>query len=244
MKFADRLKKLRADRGLTQKQLAQNIFVSRSAVAKWENGLGLPNGTSYAALLQFFGIQSADLPLTDEEEHAVTKNIKRHRILSVVGYTLLALVVLMTGGLIYAFLNDDGYGFTPEMAAGQTFADTPCIVADEYVFYYITTDPEDDIITSVLPVRKIWCGYRVEDKSNYKSVYEGNTFVGYFYTFEGDGCCYNFFTQALTNPYTYPPYFDSVVVEGQTLPAVKSSYFVTTSPVNCFTVGGITLTVM
>ena len=38
----DKIKRLRKEKGLTQEEFAKTLFVSRSAVAKWENGLGLP----------------------------------------------------------------------------------------------------------------------------------------------------------------------------------------------------------
>ena len=43
MAFADKLRQLREEHGLSQAALAKRIYVSRSAVAKWENGLGLPD---------------------------------------------------------------------------------------------------------------------------------------------------------------------------------------------------------
>ena len=43
MAFKDRLKEFRQFKKITQSELAKMIFVSRSAVAKWENGLGLPS---------------------------------------------------------------------------------------------------------------------------------------------------------------------------------------------------------
>ena len=46
MQFYERLKQYRKKTGLTQQELAQKIHVSRSAVAKWENGLGLPSDPS------------------------------------------------------------------------------------------------------------------------------------------------------------------------------------------------------
>jgi len=42
MELKDKIKQLRREKGLTQAQLADALFVSRSTVAKWENGLGLP----------------------------------------------------------------------------------------------------------------------------------------------------------------------------------------------------------
>lgn len=56
MEFKDKLKSLRKERGLSQQALADSIFISRSAVAKWENGLGLPNDESMNALLTYFDV--------------------------------------------------------------------------------------------------------------------------------------------------------------------------------------------
>jgi transcriptional regulator with XRE-family HTH domain len=50
MELKDKIKNLRKEKGLTQAQLADALFVSRSTVAKWENGLGLPGPDSIKAL--------------------------------------------------------------------------------------------------------------------------------------------------------------------------------------------------
>ncbi len=54
--FSDRLIKLRMDGNLTQKDLADAIFVSRSAVAKWEQGRGLPDAKTLCEIARYFGI--------------------------------------------------------------------------------------------------------------------------------------------------------------------------------------------
>ncbi len=36
MTFGQKLKKIRNDNGLTQEQLAEKIFVTRTAISKWE----------------------------------------------------------------------------------------------------------------------------------------------------------------------------------------------------------------
>lgn len=41
--FADTLKKLRTERGLSQIQLAKQMYVNQSTVARWENGSRLPD---------------------------------------------------------------------------------------------------------------------------------------------------------------------------------------------------------
>ena len=93
MQFKDKLKELRINAGISQKQLADAIFISRSAVAKWENGLGLPSKTSYDALLNYFDITEESLPLNEVDGRRVkTKRLFR-RILVLTG-TISSLIII------------------------------------------------------------------------------------------------------------------------------------------------------
>lgn len=53
MEFNEKLQELRKGKGLTQEELAQEIFVSRTAVSKWESGRGYPNIDSLKELAAF-----------------------------------------------------------------------------------------------------------------------------------------------------------------------------------------------
>ena len=55
-KTGDLIRRLRADMGLTQKQLAQKLYVSDKAVSKWECGKGSPDLSLLSALSGVFGI--------------------------------------------------------------------------------------------------------------------------------------------------------------------------------------------
>ena len=48
--FADTLKKLRRERGLSQNQLGQRMYVNNSTIARWENGSRLPDASMIARL--------------------------------------------------------------------------------------------------------------------------------------------------------------------------------------------------
>ena len=74
MELKDKLKALRLEKGLTQAQLAEKLFVSRSTVAKWENGLGLPNAESMRLLEEEFGVDRRDITTTEPETVIVEKN--------------------------------------------------------------------------------------------------------------------------------------------------------------------------
>ena len=53
-KTGDLIKRLRTERGMTQKQLAERIHVSDKAVSKWECGNGCPDISLLAALAEVF----------------------------------------------------------------------------------------------------------------------------------------------------------------------------------------------
>ena len=59
--FKDKLKELREKAGLSQQALADKLFVSRSAVAKWENGNGIPSDVNLEAIYELFNVTYDDL---------------------------------------------------------------------------------------------------------------------------------------------------------------------------------------
>lgn len=56
MNFADKLKKLRKEKGLSQEQLAEKCNVSRQAISKWELGQGYPETERLLILCELFGV--------------------------------------------------------------------------------------------------------------------------------------------------------------------------------------------
>lgn len=61
MELHEKLQELRKSRGLTQEQLAQHIYVSRTAISKWESGRGTPSIDSLKALSAFFAVSVDEL---------------------------------------------------------------------------------------------------------------------------------------------------------------------------------------
>ena len=56
MEFHEKLQELRKKKGLTQEELAEALYVSRTAVSKWESGRGYPSIDSLKAIGSFFGM--------------------------------------------------------------------------------------------------------------------------------------------------------------------------------------------
>lgn len=66
MDFGEKLKALRTERGLTQEQLAARLYVSRTAVSKWETGGGSLNLDSLQAVARLFDVSVDDLLSADD----------------------------------------------------------------------------------------------------------------------------------------------------------------------------------
>ena len=79
MKFNEKLQQLRKNKGITQEELAQSIFVTRAAVSKWERGLGIPSKESLKLLCEFFNVKPEELIDSYEliDENQKNKNSKK-----------------------------------------------------------------------------------------------------------------------------------------------------------------------
>ena len=66
MEFGEKLKELRKARSLTQEELAEALYVSRTAVSKWESGRGYPSIDSLKELSQYFSVSIDELVSPDE----------------------------------------------------------------------------------------------------------------------------------------------------------------------------------
>jgi DNA-binding NarL/FixJ family response regulator len=64
--FAKTLKRLRTKEGLSQKDLAEILFVSRSTVAKWENGSRLPDAPTISKIAKCLNVDVYTLMNTED----------------------------------------------------------------------------------------------------------------------------------------------------------------------------------
>ena len=81
MEFNEKLKELRSSRGLTQEELAEVLFVSRTAVSKWESGRGYPSIDSLKEISTFFSVTIDEL-LSGEKLISIAKKENKSNIQS------------------------------------------------------------------------------------------------------------------------------------------------------------------
>lgn len=109
MTFGEKLKKLRTDNGLTQDELAEKIYVTRTAISKWESDRGYPNIDSLKAISKFFSVSIDDLLSSDEVLTIAEEDNKQQetRFKDLV-YALLDLSIAMLLFLPFFAVNTEG----------------------------------------------------------------------------------------------------------------------------------------
>lgn len=124
MEFNEKLQELRKKRGFTQEELAEILYVSRTAISKWESGRGYPNIESLKDISEFFSVSIDDL-LSGEKLVSIAENENKSNIrdicdllFGIVDIMSILLIILplypkRTDDLIYSvnlFLyNESGY---------------------------------------------------------------------------------------------------------------------------------------
>ncbi len=94
MKFQDKLRKLRTEAGLSQESLADKVHISRSAIAKYENGNGKPSEDTLKALAFYFGVEISELR-SDDDLKEESKKKKVIKLSAIVGSLTLVIAVLV-----------------------------------------------------------------------------------------------------------------------------------------------------
>ncbi len=100
LEFGEKLQSLRKGKGLTQEELAENLYVSRTAVSKWESGRGYPSIDLIKEIASFFSVTIDEL-LSSEKiltlaEKENRRNIQKmcNLLFGIVDLFTLTLVVL------------------------------------------------------------------------------------------------------------------------------------------------------
>ena len=98
MEFNEKLQELRRQKGLTQEQLAAELFVSRTAVSKWEQGKGYPSLDSLKRISEIFEVTVDEL-LSSEKVLSIAESEskeKRRRFLDLIfGFLDIAVISLL-----------------------------------------------------------------------------------------------------------------------------------------------------
>lgn len=78
MEFSEKLQQLRNQKEWTQEELGERLFVSRTAVSKWESGRGCPSIDSLKAISKLFSVSIDDL-LSGDELVSIAENEQKEK---------------------------------------------------------------------------------------------------------------------------------------------------------------------
>lgn len=84
MEFHEKLQELRRSRGLTQEELAEALYVSRTAISKWESGRGYPSIDSLKEISNYFSVSIDDL-LSGEKLLSIAEKENKSNIRNICG---------------------------------------------------------------------------------------------------------------------------------------------------------------
>ena len=108
MNIGKHLKTLREKNSLTQEQLADKLFVSRSNVSKWERNISLPDAETLVELSKIFNVSVDDILLgNNKNDSSVVLNIykqikKQKKVMLIICVSSIIIILLF---LIYYFLS-------------------------------------------------------------------------------------------------------------------------------------------
>ena len=102
--LADKLSNLRKSRGLTQEELASELYISRSMIAKYETGKAYPTNEILKKIADYFEISIDELVQREEliDEHSKThednivKNQKLVSVVAIIGILILCIVAVFS----------------------------------------------------------------------------------------------------------------------------------------------------
>lgn len=77
MEFNEKLQELRKQKGITQEELASQLYVSRTAVSKWESGRGYPNIESLKLIAKYFSVTVDELLSSGEAISLAEENQRK-----------------------------------------------------------------------------------------------------------------------------------------------------------------------
>ena len=108
MEFSEKLQELRKSRSMTQEELAEALFVSRTAISRWESGRGYQSIDSLKEISRYFSVTIDELICSDEMI-TVAENDKKEFVNKYVSLICNALDILLAILLfIPAFGNGTG----------------------------------------------------------------------------------------------------------------------------------------
>lgn len=133
MEFNEKLQYFRKKSNLTQEELAEKLFVSRTAISKWESGRGMPSISSLKAISEVFNI-SIDELLSSEEIIEVAEKENKENMKSFKNI-IFGIIDLMS--IIFLFIPLFGKEIDGYIYLVTIFSTNPVMPINKYIYLII-----------------------------------------------------------------------------------------------------------
>lgn len=121
MEFYERLKELRQNKSLTQQEVADKLYISRSLYAKYESGISIPDKKILQKISILFNVGVKDIFSRDEttfivvEENSKREKIKKFvTVSSCVASTIFSIFYFLPIFQVYSYIYPAPEGQQPE----------------------------------------------------------------------------------------------------------------------------------
>lgn len=167
-KIGEEIEKLRKEKGLTQKELAERLHVSSSAVSKWERGVAVPDVYMLQTLAEQLGVSVSELieekkdPATeciDKPSDSVREKKGNYKWILLAGS-----MVVMVAAMISCLIYRNTHTFRAEVV--DEFLDTSPDFFDYKSVYHVVIEFDGDL------TYEISSGYAEERRDEYAQWFE------------------------------------------------------------------------
>lgn len=120
MNFPDKLRKLRKERGLTQEELSNSIYISRTMITKYENGTVYPTKENIEKIALFFNVKISDL--IDENDN-IKISLETIKFAKSFDYAIMTLSIIIC--ILFVFISFipllKGWEYVYPIPSGQDY---------------------------------------------------------------------------------------------------------------------------
>lgn len=105
MEFKNKLKEIRNRKGISQQQLADELNISRSVVAKWETGLALPSDENLELLSKYFEVPKEELIDNYKTEKVLVNKSQSISKLKKIIIALVSVIIIISAICVFIFIK-------------------------------------------------------------------------------------------------------------------------------------------
>lgn len=136
LEFNLKLQELRKYKGMTQEHLAEKLFVSRTAISKWESGRGYPNLESLKELSKVFEVSIDDL-LSGDELICLASNENHSNLNKIFGYIYSILDIMAVLFILLPLYSQPMETFIKSVSLIEYTNSSQIIIAAYWIIFFL-----------------------------------------------------------------------------------------------------------